>query len=396
MPEVNSSSPPFDVLVIDNDPDDLNLLTDMLSEKSYHVRPVTSGLEAIKAAKRRTPDLILLDLIMPEMDGFDVLDEFKRCPALEGVPVIVVSGIGEPEDKLRALQDGAVDFITKPYEIEEIRTRIANHLNLCQMRRELSEQHAQIRAAYSKLEKQEALRDQLTQMLTNHLSMPLSAVSVALKLALKHCDGQADAVSLGLIREGMRQSERMAALIEQLLAIRRLEDEEMPLNRSDSNLIETLNQVREDMPLARDRFEIEIGGFASASANFDDELISKVVSSLLERAANDSPKSATIRVRLEKEAEAWRIVVCDSAPPIPKADAPHVWRKFWTFEQKNDADPLLPDSGLSLTWCQFAVEAHGGSVGVNPVSEGKGNEFWFSLPHQHASEPESTVVELAS
>lgn len=386
MPEVLDSITPHDVLVVDNDPDDLNLLTDTLSGDRYHVRPVTSGPEAIKAAKRRTPDLILLDLVMPEMDGFEVLDEIRQDPRLADTPVIVVSGKDADEDKVEAFKAGAVDFVTKPYHIPEIKMRVDNHLSLRRMRSELAKQNRQLQSAYRKLEKQEALRDQLTHMLANHLSMPLNAVRVALNLGMRHSSETADEVSAGLMREGVRQSERMAALIEQLLTIRQLEEEEMPLNLTKSDLLETIGQVLEAIPGGRERIAIDCGDQPSAVAEFDAELISKVIDCLLERAVNDSPKNSPIRLRLETENDAVKIVVCDSAPAIPEEHVDRVWRKFWQIEPEKDNDPLRPDSGLSLTWCQFAVEAHGGAVGARPNPGGRGNEFWFSLPHRNPSE----------
>jgi putative two-component system response regulator len=126
------------VLVVDDTPANLTLLARMLGDRGYRVRPVPSGRLALKAASSEPPDLILLDISMPEMDGFEVCRLMKEDPRLRDVPVIFISALTETEGKVKAFHRGGVDYITKPFQIEEVEARVETHLSLRRTQAELS------------------------------------------------------------------------------------------------------------------------------------------------------------------------------------------------------------------------------------------------------------------
>jgi len=128
-----------DIIVVDDTPANLQLLTGMLKERGYKVRPVPSGKLALQAAKNDPPDLILLDIMMPEMDGYEVCERLKADERLREVPVIFISALNETMDKVRAFGVGGVDYVTKPFQFEEVSARISTHLELQRQRRELKE-----------------------------------------------------------------------------------------------------------------------------------------------------------------------------------------------------------------------------------------------------------------
>jgi len=118
------------ILVVDDTPANLTLLARMLGDRGYRVRPVPSGALALKSAASDPPDLILLDISMPEMDGFEVCRRMKEDPRLREVPVIFISALAETEGKVKAFRRGGVDYITKPFQIEEVEARVETHLKL--------------------------------------------------------------------------------------------------------------------------------------------------------------------------------------------------------------------------------------------------------------------------
>src|SRR5689334_19044647 len=134
-------APQGDVLVVDDTPANLQLLSGMLKERGYQVRPVPSGALALRAAESQTPDAILLDVTMPEMDGYEVCRRLKQNPQLRDVPVLFISALSEPLDKVRAFQVGGVDYVTKPFQIDEVQARIDTHVRLRRMRLELEEKN---------------------------------------------------------------------------------------------------------------------------------------------------------------------------------------------------------------------------------------------------------------
>lgn len=118
------------ILVVDDVPANLTLLSGMLKEKGHRVRPVPSGKLALKAVEREAPDLILLDINMPEMDGYEVCQKLKQDVRFRDIPVIFISALAETLDKVKAFGSGGVDYVTKPFQFEEVEARVETHLKL--------------------------------------------------------------------------------------------------------------------------------------------------------------------------------------------------------------------------------------------------------------------------
>jgi response regulator RpfG family c-di-GMP phosphodiesterase len=133
-----------DIMVVDDNPANLKLLEGMLGQQGYEVRSFPSGRLALAAAKRNTPDLILLDINMPEMNGYEVCEHLKASGELSSVPVIFLSALNEIEDKIRGFRAGGADYICKPFQFEEVRVRVETHLNLYALRQALKHQNEQL------------------------------------------------------------------------------------------------------------------------------------------------------------------------------------------------------------------------------------------------------------
>ncbi len=132
------------VLIVDDNPRNLQLLAEMLSDGGYTVRPASSGRRALRSAQAEPPDIVLLDINMPEMDGYAVCRQLKADPANRDLPVIFISALDEVADKVRAFAEGGVDYITKPFRIEEVQARIEAHLTIRRMRRTLEAQNERL------------------------------------------------------------------------------------------------------------------------------------------------------------------------------------------------------------------------------------------------------------
>jgi phosphoserine phosphatase RsbU/P len=133
------SGPPASILVVDDTPANLQVLTGMLKDRGYKVRPVPSGKLALQAATHDPPDLILLDINMPDMNGFEVCEKLKADAKLKGIPVIFISALTEQIDKVKAFATGGVDYLTKPFQMEELHARVETHLKLRRLQIELEE-----------------------------------------------------------------------------------------------------------------------------------------------------------------------------------------------------------------------------------------------------------------
>ncbi len=138
-----------DILVIDDTPENLALLSNMLTQRGYKVRSVTKGSTGLRGATAAPPDLILLDVNMPQMNGYEVCEKLKAQEITKDIPVIFISALGDTIDKVKAFQVGGVDYITKPFQVEEVLARIDNHLTICRLQRQLQKQNTQLQQEIS-------------------------------------------------------------------------------------------------------------------------------------------------------------------------------------------------------------------------------------------------------
>jgi PAS domain S-box-containing protein len=135
---------PADILVVDDEPESLRLLIDILAKRGYKLRPATDGRQALAAARLKPPDLILLDVMMPAQSGFEICEQLKRDEATANIPVIFISALNQTIDKVKAFSLGAVDYIDKPFQVHEVLARVETHLALHHMQQELQQRHIQL------------------------------------------------------------------------------------------------------------------------------------------------------------------------------------------------------------------------------------------------------------
>jgi PAS domain S-box-containing protein len=142
------TSPPAkaNILVVDDTPDNLRLLSGMLMEQGYKVRPAPSGAHALATSRKEIPDLILLDIIMPEMNGYEVCRVLKTDERTKNIPVIFLSALSDVEDKVRAFETGGVDFITKPFHANEVVVRVETHLKISGLQQKLRTERARFKS----------------------------------------------------------------------------------------------------------------------------------------------------------------------------------------------------------------------------------------------------------
>ena len=160
----------FDILLVDDMPVNLRMLSDMLVLAGYHTRSARSGETALRAAIKQLPDLVLLDIMMPHMDGYEVCRRFKSDPSLAHVPIIFLSALGDTSDKVAAFAAGAVDYVTKPFQIDEVCARVHTHLHL----RELQ---ATVEAHTYRLEA--LVAEQVSEIMESHMATIFAMAKLA-------------------------------------------------------------------------------------------------------------------------------------------------------------------------------------------------------------------------
>lgn len=367
---------PASILVVDDTPANLQVLSGMLKDRGYRVRPVPNGRLALGAARNEPPDLILLDINMPEMNGFEVCEQLKADADLRAVPVIFISALTDTFDKVKAFRLGGVDYITKPFQFEEVEARIATHLELHRLRDELTAQNRELASANQRLRELEALRDSLMFMLVHDLRSPLSGIYTYLQILSADLADQLTAESREDIAQALKSSGVLMEMINNLLDIGRLEAGELPLEREPVNL-ETV--VAEAVGLIGCARVTVVRPPAPVVVAADQSLITRVVTNLIGNAVKFTPEPDAVWVEITGDSERARVAVRDEGPGIPAEYHEKIFERFGQVEAHRDRKNR--STGLGLAFCRLAVEAHGGRIGVESAA-GKGSEFWLELPHE--------------
>ena len=173
---MSDSSPQSDILIVDDTPANLRLLSQMLTDHGHKVRAALNGSHALAAARAAPPDLILLDIRMPEMDGYEVCARLKADGRTRDIPVLFISALGEADDKIKAFTAGGVDYITKPFQLEEVLARVQTHLSLRHLYRRLQATNAELLTRLEELQERNQDLDAFAHTVAHDVRNPVSQV----------------------------------------------------------------------------------------------------------------------------------------------------------------------------------------------------------------------------
>ena len=356
------------ILVVDDTAANLQLLTGMLKGRGYRVRPVSSGEMALRAVETHAPDLILLDISMPDMDGYEVCHRLKADPRWRDIPVLFISALSDTEDKVRAFQAGGVDYVGKPFQFEEVDARVRTHLALHHHQQEL-------KANYARLQEMERLRDNLTHMIAHDMRSPLLALQLSLGLLDSTISPNHNTEEASLLENAKLGVTQLIDMVSQMLDVSRLEAGKMELKRAPCDLVAVARDaIAALLPLAESR-TLVVESESPVMAACDRDLIRRVIGNLIGNAIKFTATSGRIAVAAIANGDLVRVTVTDNGSGIPPEKHQLIFEKFGQVADRSHGG----GSGLGLTFCKMAVEAHGGAIGVES-SPGHGSIFWFSLP----------------
>ncbi len=366
-----------DILIVDDTSANLRVLSRLLTDAGYKVRPVPSGRLALEAVRAAQPDLIFLDIRMPEMDGYEVCAKLKEDELTEDIPVIFISALNDLEDKVRGFGTGAVDFISKPFQEGEVLARLETHLTICNQRRQIAKQ-------LKGLQDLEALRENLTQMIVHDLNNPLHGILGFIQLLRIELDGVENekiaryAASIeGIVRT-------TADMIRAILDVGKIESGEMQVFPEEVLIGATLRSVSGEIePLLQEKeLRLEIAeADENQTLSADPDLFRRILINIIGNAIKFSPEGGVITATVSAEPDGICIFIEDQGPGIPTEYHETIFEKYGQVDSKVSGRKY--STGLGLAFCKLAVEAHGGTIGVASV-EGSGSRFTMRFPRQES------------
>lgn len=355
------------ILAVDDQAANLRVVGMLLGRKGYEVIPAANGAEALAAAQAQAPDLVLLDMMMPGMDGFELLAALRAQPAMRDVPVVFLTAAHERDLLLRAFDAGAVDYVTKPFMPEELLARVGTHIGLKQTR--------------DRLERVARERQQLVNLVAHDLKNPLSSVLFA-------CD---------MLREPSCKPERIPRYLQVIHEsaqdavgyIRRyLESQARTLDSAARTTPVQVACLRETALWLLQRYELQCEGCGMhLSAHLPERggqvaIEPLVLRQVAENLVSNAMKYARDGGELELVVRAsspgyWQLLAQDRGPGIPPARQRELFKPFRRLSEHDPADGL--SSGLGLSLARQIVSEAGGQLWYED-REGGGARFVIELP----------------
>lgn len=358
------------VLVVDDQDTNRLLLRELLEAQGHEVVEITHGQEALERVTGIAPDVVLLDIGLPGMDGFEVCRRLKGDPATASIPVLLVTALSQRDQRLQGIGAGANDYITKPIDRSDLSLRVRNAIRMRHLFLEVEEQ-------YRRLEQLERLRDSLVHMIVHDLRSPLAGIRAYLDLLTLDGAGKLDAELTDSIDAARKVAVEMTDMVSDLLDVSQMEVGKMPLELSPTS-VEALTRDAVAAAGAGPRVQVRVD---SASDKLrlvcDAGIIRRVIANLIGNAVKFTPASGPVTVIVEGDGTEVKVSVVDTGPGIPPEYHQKVFEKYGQVEAARHG--AKHSSGLGLTFCKYAVEAHGGRIGLES-GIGKGSTFWLALP----------------
>ncbi len=373
------------ILIVDDEELNLMLLEAFLESENYHVLQAKSGNEAIEIVEDLSPDLILLDVMMPGIDGFEVCRRLKQKKHMRMIPIVMVTALNEEKDKIAAMEAGADDFLYKPVDQTELILRVKSLLRIKTYHNDLEKSYNDIAKTNRKLKEVEKVKNGLLHMIIHDLNTPLSLINMTLDLILSKRNSLSNSQQLA-IEKCISNCRDLSEMISGLLDVHKMEEGKLKPRRQKMDLKLLVNDLVDQFVIKARVKKISISCSNQEDllpANIDPSLIKRVMVNLLSNAIRHIHAEGEIGVTTSTipDNTGHLVSIKDNGDGLEKKYHKKVFEKFEQAELKR-AGVKTGTSGLGLTFCKMAVEAHGGKIWVESDGEGKGCEFKFTIPSE--------------
>jgi diguanylate cyclase (GGDEF)-like protein len=354
------------LLLVDDEARNLALLEHSLIPLGHELVRAEDGQSALTAFAACKPDLVLLDLVMPGMDGLDVLAQIRTAEGADHVPVVVLTAHSEPEYRRRGLEAGADDFFEKPADARGLRARVTTLLQLKESRDTLRRVNEELELRNAELRRLQGEQRELTAFVVHDLKSPLAAIWSNLEFVREQARADRPRVREAL-GDAAIACRRLRSMIDDLLVISRLEESEFPLQSEPIVLSDLLRDVFGEFARQAADKHVELLGPPRTKARIktDRALLQRVIENILDNSLRHTPEHGRMGIAARNNGDV-EIAVSNSGPSIPLSERQRIFEKFARVGRSGGA---LGNAGLGLYFCKRAIQALGGDISVTETPE---------------------------
>ena len=379
------------VLVVDDNPTNLSVLVNLLRDVGLRVLVATDGESAIEQIEYVKPDLILLDVMMPGIDGFETCQRLKTNRETSKIPIIFMTALSETVDKVRGLSLGAVDYVTKPFEHEEVLIRIRTHLTIAKQRQQIEYQNLDLQSEISDRKRAEEALTIFLHAVSHDLRNPVTGLLMVLNNLAQTAGDTGNILLPRITLDRMRQSgDRQLALINSLLESHVNDVHGLVIHPQPVAIREVIQAAIDDLHALLEKEETEVNLQISEDiplAHIDAASICRVFQNLIANAIKHNPPNLQLTISVEINSENTRsnmlpMLICavvDDGVGISPEQSEHLFDLYAQGKTQTNLNRRSLSLGLGLYICRQIVQAHGGAIGVTGELN-VGSRFWFTLP----------------
>jgi two-component system sensor histidine kinase/response regulator len=373
-------------MIVDDNPANLKLLADMLLQQGHEVRSFPRGRLALAAALKNPPNLILLDINMPEMNGYEVCDHLKSTQELSDIPVIFLSALNETQDKVRAFHSGAVDYVSKPFNFEEVQARVETHLKLHQLQQALKVQNEHLEEAVAARTRELAeanarltildrSKTEFLNLISHELRTPLNGLLGVSEIILETMSSTAEDKELHEVFAQSRR--RILSIVDDALLLTQIDVNGEEFRYAPVSLSEALDGAIERAAKSAEsnRVEFVLPPPSPELVRGDKELLVRALQALLETAVKFSDEGQTVCVSRELLPNSTRILIKSRGKTIPDA----ALQKFFDLFSISEASTPGGDLGLGPAVAFRILSLLGASVEVANQDDASGIKLTILL-----------------
>jgi two-component system sensor histidine kinase/response regulator len=362
----------YKILIVDDVVSNVLLLKILLTNEKFQVCTANNGTTCIEMARKEHPDLILLDVMMPDMNGFDTATVLKKEEGTKDIPIIFLTALNTPQDLVHGFQVGASDFLTKPFNKEELVMRVTQQISLVAAKRIIEKQNQELRATLTN-------RDKMYSVIAHDLRSPMASIRMVLNLVVASASPETVGPELyTLLDQANRESEEVHDLLDNLLKWTKSQTGRLTVVKQDLDLNDIIPGVVEifDAIAYTKRIKLDLKKTdAPLVVNADNDMLKTVVRNFLSNAIKFSPEDSSIEIIMAPEGDMAKVSVRDHGVGIAADRIDNIFHKGETTYGTGGEE----GSGLGLQLCQDFARKNGGDCTVESV-EGEGSTFSVLIP----------------